>query len=94
MTICQHQTQMTIYRITLYDEFLSRVVAEMVAQFINSPAHKLAIRLLYLLIKECKSLSHDIIVPSELEEAVKFFSTDLPNPQLSTVTGSESGNQH
>ena len=65
------------YRITLYDEFLSHVVAEMEARFVNNPAHKLAIGLLYLLPTKCMSLS---LVPSELKEAIQFFSSDLPNP--------------
>ena len=67
------------YRITLYDEFLSHVVAEMEARFVNNPAHKLAIGLLYLLPTKSVSLSHDIVVPSELKEAIQFFSSDLPN---------------
>ena len=67
------------FRITLYDEFLSHVVAEMEARFVDNPAHKLAIGLLYLLPTKCVSLSRDIIVPSELEEAV---SIDLPNPAM------------
>ena len=70
------------YRITLYDEFLSHVVAEMEARFVDNPAHKLAIGLLYLLPTKCVSLSHDIIVPTELEEAVRFFGSDLPNPAM------------
>ena len=49
------------------DEFLSHVVAEMEAKFVNNPAHKLAIGLLYLLPTKCMSLSHDIVVPSELK---------------------------
>ena len=70
------------YRISIYDEFLSHVVAEMEARFIDNPAHKLAIGLLYLLPTKCVSLPCDVIVPSELEEAVRFFSLDLPNPVM------------
>ena len=57
------------FRITLYDEFLSHVVAEMEARFVDNPAHKLTIGLLYLLLTKYVSFSRDT-VPSELEEAV------------------------
>ena len=70
------------YRITLYDEFLSHVVAEIEARFVDNPSHKLAIGLFFLLPTKCVSLSQDMFVPSELEEAVKFFSDDLPNAVL------------
>ena len=51
----------------------------MEARFVNNPANKLAMGLLYLLPTKCVSLSHDIVVPSELKAAVQFFSSDLPN---------------
>ena len=82
------------YRITLYDEFLSHVVAEMKARFVNNPAHKLAIGVLYLLPTKCVSLSSDIIVPTELEKLSTFSVVTFPSSRLSTVTGSESGSQH
>lgn len=51
----------------------------MEAKFVDNPAHKLAKGLLFLLPTKCVRLSGDIIVPSELEEGIKFFSTDFPN---------------
>ena len=67
------------YRITLYDEFLSHVIAELEDRFLNNPSHKIALGLLYLLPNECASLEdcdHDSI-PLELAEAVDLYRDDM-----------------
>ena len=52
------------YRITLYDEFLSHIVAELEEIFVNNPSHKIALGLLYLLPSECASLEGEVCVPT------------------------------
>ena len=67
------------YPITLYDEFLSHVVAELEERFVNNPAHKIALGLLYLLPSKCASLGGEQGLPTELDEAVDYYKDDLPH---------------
>ena len=66
------------YRITLYNEFLSQVVAEIEKRFVDNPMHGIGI--LNLLPSECckHEVEHDI--PAELTQAVEFYNDDLPQP--------------
>ena len=67
------------YRITLYDEFLSHVIAELEDRFLNNPSHRIALGLLYLLPNECASLEDGDSIPSELAEAVDLYGDDMPH---------------
>ena len=65
------------YRITLYDEFLSHVVAELNTRFLDNPAR--GIGLLHLLPSECCKQEVDDEIPPELAQAVDFYRSDLPH---------------
>ena len=54
------------FRITLYDEFLSHVIAELQGRFLNNPAHDIALGLLYLLPSECMSTEVEMSFPQNL----------------------------
>ena len=67
------------YRITLYDEFLSHVTAELEDRFSNNPSHGIVLGLLHLLPNECLNLEDGNSVPPELAEAVDLYRGDLPH---------------
>ena len=66
------------YRITLYNEFLSQVVAEIEKRFVDNPVH--GIRILNLLPSECCKHEDEHDIPLELAQAVEFYQSDLPQP--------------
>ena len=67
------------FRITLYDEFLSHVVAELQDRFLDNPGHDIALGLLHLLPSECVSLEMESDMPTELAIAADFYKDDLPH---------------
>ena len=69
------------FRITLYNEFLSHVVAELDERFVNNPAHEIALGLLYLL-PMCSEVESEDGIPKELSEAVDLYKDDLPHPVM------------
>ena len=71
------------YRITLYDEFLSHVVAELQERFMEDPIH--GIGLLHLLPAELCKLEVEDDVPAELALAVDFYESDLPHSVMFTM---------
>ena len=66
------------YRITLYNEFLSQVIAELEKRFVDSPMHGIGI--LNLLPGECCKCEVTDDIPLELSQAVEFYASDLPQP--------------
>ena len=67
------------FRVTLYDEFLSHVVAELEDRFVNNPTHTIVQGLFYLLPSQCVNLHNDGDLPAELNQAVEFYKHDLPH---------------
>ncbi len=59
------------YRISLYNEFLSHVLAELEQRFVNNPSHDIAICLLYLVPSECVQYSEESDLPDELNKVVR-----------------------
>lgn len=70
------------FRITLYDEFLSHIISDLKARFVENPAHDIALGLLYLLPTECVNLADDNHYPAELAKAVETYKDDLPHPVM------------
>ena len=66
------------FRITLFDEFVSHVVSELQDRFINNSAHDTACGLMQLLPQKC--VASNGVLPTQLSEAVQFYSDDLPHP--------------
>ena len=66
------------YRITLYNEFLSQVVAEIEKRFVDNPVHGIGI--LNLLPSECCKHEDEHDIPLELAQAVEFYQSDLLQP--------------
>ena len=64
------------YRISLYNEFLSHIIAELEERFVNNPSQDIAIGLLYLVPSECVQLDESDI-PEELTKAVELFGGNL-----------------
>lgn len=71
------------YRITLYNEFLSQVVAEIEKRFTDNPVHEIG--LLNLLPHECCKHEVEDNIPLELAQAVDFYRSDLPQPSVFLV---------
>ena len=69
------------FRITLYDEFLSHVIAELEDRFTGNAAYNVVHGLLYLLPCKCITLE-DGCFPTELKDVLDFYDSDLPHPQL------------
>ena len=67
------------YRISLYNEFLSHVIAELEERFVNNPSQDIVTGLLYLVPSECVQLDDESDIPEELTKAVKLFEGDLPH---------------
>ena len=67
------------YRITLYNEFLSQVVAEIEKRFVDNPVHGIGI--LNLLPSECCKHEDEHDIPLELAQAVEFIKVICPNLQ-------------
>ena len=65
------------YRVTLCNEFLSHIIAELEERFTNSPTH--TIGLLQLLQSKCISTTSETEIPEELAKAVDFYQGDLPH---------------
>ena len=70
------------YRITVYNEFLSHILAELKERFINNPSHDDAVGLLHLLPSHCASLASDEGVPEDLAKAVDHYKEDLPSAAM------------
>ena len=66
------------YRITLYDEFLSHVVAELEDRFLNNPSHRIALGLLHLLPNECANFED--VGTSHLSFLKQLISTEMTYP--------------
>ena len=71
------------YRITLYDDFLAHVVAELQERFVEDPIH--GIGLLHLLPTELCKLELEDEVPAELALTVDFYESDLPHSVMFTT---------
>ena len=71
------------YRITLYNEILSHIIAELEERFTNSPTH--TIGLLRLLPSKCISTTTETEIPEELAKAVDFYQSDLPHAVMLLV---------
>ena len=67
------------YHVTLYDEFLSHVVAELEDKFSNNPSYRIPLGLLHLLPNECVNFEDGDSFPPELAEAVDFYRDDIPH---------------
>ena len=65
------------YRVTLYDEFLSHVIRELLERFTENSSHGSG--LLYLLPSESISVEVEDEIPRELAQAVDFYQDDLPH---------------
>ena len=65
------------YRVTLYDEFLSRVIRELLERIMKISSHGSV--LLYHLPSESISVEVEDEIPRELAEAVDFNQDDLPH---------------
>ena len=65
------------YRISLYDEFLSHVIAELEVRFVNNPSQSIVAGLLHLVPSECIQLGDAPDVPEDLTRAVEFFQGDM-----------------
>jgi hypothetical protein len=70
------------FRVTLYNEFISHVIAELQERFVHNPAHDVTLGLLFLLPSECIHEEDDAELPVKLVETVKFYNDDLPYPQM------------
>ena len=72
------------FRVTIYNEFLSHVIAELKSRFVDNASH--GVDLLHLLPSECISSSegsdHDVGIPEKLATAVAFYENDLPHATL------------
>ena len=66
-------------RITLYNEFLSHIVAELESRFSNYQVY--CTGLLQLLPEESRN-REDSDLPQELDQAANFYSYDLPHPLM------------
>lgn len=62
------------YRISLYDEFLSHIVAELGERFVNNQSHSIAVGLLHLV----PSVNDEVGIPEELTRVVDLYKDDLP----------------
>ena len=65
------------YRVTLYNEFLSHVIRELLERFIEDSSHGSG--LLYLLPSESIYVEVEDEIPRELAQAVDFYQDDLPH---------------
>lgn len=77
------QTTEEYYRITLYNEFLSHVVAELQDRFLDISFH--GIGLLHLSPSKCCSSDAEVQVPAVLSQAVDFYASDLPHAVMFPV---------
>ena len=77
-------SQKDYFRITLYDEFLSHVTAELEERFTtgNQIVHSIVQGLLYLLPNKCVCLEEEYSFPTTLQRVVDFYTSDLPNPPM------------
>ena len=81
----QASTAEQYYRITLYNEFLSHVIAELEERFVKSPPQYIG--LLHLLPWECSSTATDTTdttdnMPEDFAKTVEFYEEDLPHPVM------------
>lgn len=71
------------FRISLYDEFLSHIVANLESRFVENPAHDIAIGLLNLLLSECLSIEDESSsIPLPLAKVIEHFNDFLPHPVM------------
>ena len=70
------------YKICLYDEFLSHVLAELEERFVNNPSLSVALGLLYLVPSECVHLGFVGSIPEDLAKAAELFKSDLPHGMM------------
>ncbi|KAI6656137.1 52 kDa repressor of the inhibitor of the protein kinase [Oopsacas minuta] len=67
------------YRISIYNEFLSHMLAELEARFVKNPSQDIVTGLFYLVPGECVQLDEDSDIPEELTKVVGHFECDLPH---------------
>lgn len=67
------------YRVSIYNEFLSHIVAELEERFVNNPSQGIVTGLLNLLPSECVQVEQDAGIPDDLASAVELFKGDLPH---------------
>ena len=72
------------YRVSLYNEFLSHVWAELEERFHNN-SNVIVMGLLYLVPSECVRLDDQSDIPQQLTDAVQLFSDDLPHSVMFSV---------
>ena len=72
------------YRVSLYNEFLSHVLAELEERFLNN-SNEVAIGLLHLVPSECVQLDMQNEIPQQLTDAVQMFSDDLPHSVMFSI---------
>ena len=72
------------YRVSLYNEFLSHVLAELEERFFNN-SNGIVTGLLYLVPSECVQLDIQSEIPQQLLDAVQVFSEDLPHSVMFSV---------
>ena len=65
------------YRVTLYDEFLSHVIRELLERIMKFSSHGSV--LLYLLPRESLSVEVEDDIPRELAEVADFYQDDQPH---------------
>ena len=75
----QASTAEQYFRITLYNEFLSHVVAELDDRFIDTPPE--CVGLLHLLPRECYSSELEDM-PDDLVKAAEFYKEDVPHSAM------------
>ena len=73
------------YRICLYHEFLSHVLAELEDRFVDNPSFNVALGLLFLVPSECVRLGNDGTIPDDLAKAIDLFKSDLPHAVMLTT---------
>ena len=66
------------YRISIYDEFLSHVVAELEERFLSSPSCDIVTGLLKLVPSVCVGSDVTAAIPEDLGRAIEMFKDDVP----------------
>lgn len=70
------------FRVTLYNEFISHAVNELLERFGNNPAKDVTLGLLCLLPRECICFEDGVDLPDKLAETAKMYSDDMPHSQM------------
>ena len=70
------------FHVTIYNEFISHVVNEVLERFDNNPAKDATLGLLCLLPRKCICFEDDVALPDKLAETAKMYSDGMPHPQM------------